>query len=192
MYSSKTTSLGALLRRHEIAKRRCCLVKLGTDTRYSGDRVETHDRITLPFPTRISTDSTLASVDVSDMEVVGVEEGQFYTDVAETAARWRDSGKIVVVSALLSTFMRTPFPTTAALLCVADRITPLLAVCARCGDEAPFTHRTTPAAVDAQAYDECLIGGPESYVALCNGCYLDARPEGGRAGSEELEGVAEK
>ena len=51
------------------------------------------------------------------------------------------AGKIVVVSALDGTFERKDFGQMGDLLAISDSVTKLNAVCAVCGEDAPFTRR---------------------------------------------------
>jgi thymidine kinase len=41
-----------------------------------------------------------------DVEVIAIDEGQFFEDIVEFADRWANSGKIVVIAALDATFER--------------------------------------------------------------------------------------
>ena len=46
-----------------------------------------------------------------------------------------------------------------------DSVTKLLAVCMMCGDDAPFTARTT------HEVEVEVIGGAEKYSAVCRKCF---------------------
>lgn len=174
MFSSKTTTMGALLNRYKIAGKNCCIVKLENDDRYSSNTVVTHDQRVLPFDTILSKSHTLADVldKVEAYSVIAVEEGQFFTDIAETASQLRDAGKTLIVSALHATFERRPFDTTSKLLATSDKIIHLTAVCA-CGADAPYTQHIGPRlnVRDVQVQSQCLIGGSETYRAVCSRCY---------------------
>lgn len=49
--------------------------------------------------------------------------------------------KIIIISALDGTFERKPFGQIPQLLPLCDEIVKLNAICNKCGDDAPFTHR---------------------------------------------------
>lgn len=49
----------------------------------------------------------------------------------------------------------------------AENACKLTAICKRCGEPAPFTHRTI------QANQVEVIGGEEIYMAVCRDCYKD-------------------
>ena len=49
----------------------------------------------------------------------------------------------MIVSALDGDFMRRPFGKIHELIPLADEVLKLTAICKDCGDDAPFTYRTT-------------------------------------------------
>ena len=74
--------------------------------------------------------------------VVAIDEGQFFNEIAEVCDRLANEGKIVIVAALDGTFQRKPFGNILNLVPLAERMTKLTAVCVGCGNEAAFTKRT--------------------------------------------------
>jgi thymidine kinase len=127
--------------------------------------VVTHDRQALTaFPAR-----ALAEVDnvVHAFDVIGIDEGQFFGDVAEFCEKWAALGKTVVVAALDADFRRRPFGDILALVPLAEAVDKLTAVCAHCRrDDAAFTKRvgTADEAVE-------LIAGADVYAASCRACH---------------------
>jgi len=83
-------------------------------------------------------------------EVVGVDEGQFFPDLALAAEALAAAGKTVVVAALDGDFRREPFPAVAALLPKVEAVSKILAVCKRCGADAPFSARYDAVALDIE------------------------------------------
>jgi thymidine kinase len=111
----------------------------------------------------------LADVVLREDELaVGVDEGQFFDDLAEAAGRWADEGRAVVVAALDGDFMRAPFAPVAALLplCDASRVVKVAGVCGDCRT-APSSFTRRIVAGDSVV----LVGGADKYVAVCRGCY---------------------
>ena len=144
MFSGKSTELARRIRRHKAANRQCLVVKYANDTRYDHlppsspsagavtlrGCVVTHDRQALTaFPAR-----ALAEVDnvVHAYDVIGIDEGQFFGDVAEFCEKWAALGKTVVVAALDADFRRRPFGDILALVPLAEAVDKLTAVCAHC------------------------------------------------------------
>lgn len=181
MFSGKSTELSRRIRRHKIAHSKCLVVKYAGDTRYENEpgsasddggnisstmksSVITHDRQSLPAVPCLR----LGEVDnvVHQFDVIGVDEGQFFPDLAEHCERWANLGKTVIVAALDSTFQRKPFNDVLQLVPLAEEITKLSAVCANCSLDASFTKR-----IDSDNKNVQVIGGAESYVATCRTCH---------------------
>ncbi|CAJ0594231.1 unnamed protein product, partial [Cylicocyclus nassatus] len=100
-----------------------------------------------------------------DTEVVAIDEGQFFDDLSYTCERLACEGKTVIVAALDGTFLRKPFAEVSQLISFCDEIKKLSAVCMECGADAPFTFRST----NEKAVE--VIGGEDTYRALCRACY---------------------
>jgi len=174
MFSGKSTELQRRLRRHVVANRRVLVVKYAGDNRYDEDvrsasRAVTHDLATMPaVPTK-----ELHNIDnvAHNYDVIGIDEGQFFDDIAVYCEKWAQAGKTVIVAALDGTFQRKPFKSVLALVPLAEEITKLTAVCTDCAANAAFTARTSKeTAVE-------LIGGTSSYKAVCRACYGKYAPQ---------------
>ena len=181
MFSGKSSELQRRLRRHELAGGTVLVLKFAADTRYDAlvgaTSVATHDgRARAAVPVSRLSDA-LALVAESRCVVVGIDEAQFFPDLPECAELWAAAGLRVIAAGLDATFLRTPFPAIASLLCRAERITKLSAVCA-CGSDAAFTLRTAASGgSDAAAASGELIGGAEAYKAVCRGCFAASSVE---------------
>merc|ERR1711879_726297 len=102
------------------------------------------------------------------MGVIGIDEGQFFSDLFPFCEKWADEGKIVIVAALDGTFQRKAFGTVLNLIPIAEKVTKLSAVCMlRCSRDASFTYRM-PTETEVE-----VIGGADKYVAVCRGCYAE-------------------
>ena len=134
MFSGKSTELARRIRRHKVANRQCLVVKYAGDTRYEDEReafardaktshVITHDRQSLAAVPCVK----LADVSniVHAFDVVGVDEGQFFGDLAESCEAWARAGKTVIVAALDATFQREPFNDVLSLVPIAEQVTKL-------------------------------------------------------------------
>lgn len=146
-------------------------VKYSGDTRYnsssgeSGDDgqtyLATHDCASAA--TANYSGSTLMPLQASlnEVDVIGVDEGQFFPDLIQFCDLAANAGKVVVVAALDGTYTRRDFGQMGDLLACCDSITKLNAVCAICGEDAPFTRR------DFFSEETKLIGGREKYTPVC-------------------------
>lgn len=163
MYAGKSTELMRRMWRYRIHQR-CVLVKPALDTRYDTLRVSTHDKISADARTLEKLADALAWA--GEFDVLLVDEGQFFPDLANAAGALADEGKIVVVAALSGDFRRMPFEQVGLLGALADTKQMLAAVCA-CGRDAPFSKR-----IGAREGDAVVkIGGAETYVACCRVCW---------------------
>jgi len=101
-------------------------------------------------------------------DVIAVDEGHFFgDDLVRTATLLANSGKLVYISALSGSYQQRPLDTTSKLLAIADHVEFKSAMCA-CRKEAGFTHRIVP--VDPE--NPVLVGGAESYEAICRQCLV--------------------
>ena len=167
MFSGKTSELMRLCRRHQLAKKKCCVVKFRADSRYSGEEVlSSHDLVTCPaVPCTGELLPLLQEEALASAAVIAVDEGQFYTDLPEFLEEILSRGKTVIVSALDGDFMRRPFGRILECIPMAEEVVKISAVCSGCGGQAAFTRRIA-ASLEIQ-----MIGGAESYVPNCRRCF---------------------
>jgi thymidine kinase len=164
MFSGKTTEMYRRIRRHSLAKKNCLVIKYRKDTRYSEEMLSTHDRVMMEAVS-CSVLSEVLNV-VQHVNVIGIDEGQFYPDLIDFCESMANQGKIVIVSALDGTFERKPFRNVLELIPKAESVVKLNAVCMLCGGVASFSKRL----VDSTAVE--LIGGAETYAPVCRKCFL--------------------
>lgn len=171
MYAGKSTELLRRIRRYQIGGKTTFLIKYGKDERYntSGNKLSTHDEIKIDCDyateTNLMQDTKLIDK-IKNIEVIGIDEGQFYPDIVLFAEFCANSGKIIIISGLDSDFKRRPFGQISELISKADSYEKLTAICS-CGEEAPFTKRIT------NETESVIIGGKEMYIAVCRKCYLN-------------------
>jgi len=140
MFSGKTTELLRRLRRFTIAKRRCVVMKYKRDIRYDDSCAATHDH----QKAEAIACGRLGEIDPSRLDgvdVIGIDEGQFFPDCVDFAEKMANQGKIVIVAALDGTFERKPFGNILNLIPLAEVVTKLSAVCMVCQGEAAFSKR---------------------------------------------------
>ena len=102
---------------------------------------------------------------LDDYDVIGIDEGQFFTDIVEFAEKAANDRKVVIISSLQGTFLRGTFPNILALLPKCEKIKKLSAICKLCKESASFTFRT------ASKDSKQLIGGDDMYMPLCRECH---------------------
>jgi len=136
------------------------------DNHHQWDEAVTHDLMRTRALATHKLSNVIAHPAVREAQVVGVDEGQFFPDLAEGANALANAGKVVIVAALDGTFRQDPFPATAQLLPLCERVDKLQAVCRGCGEDASFSVRLT------QDEEVHVVGGAEMYQALCRSCTL--------------------
>uniref|UniRef100_K3WL02 Thymidine kinase n=1 Tax=Globisporangium ultimum (strain ATCC 200006 / CBS 805.95 / DAOM BR144) TaxID=431595 RepID=K3WL02_GLOUD len=139
MFSGKSTELIRRMRRFHHAKLQCLVIKYKNDTRYSDEKLSTHDK--LLFEAKPVERLAEARAHVANADVIGIDEGQFFPDLVEFCLEAADAGKVVIVAALDGTFERKPFGSVCELIPAAEQVIKLNAVCTKCGHDAAFTRR---------------------------------------------------
>lgn len=165
MWSGKTTELLRRIRRYGAANKSCLVLKHSEDARYSKEDTVTHDNQRFPA---VHAQTIKEGIEQHpDAEVIGIDEGQFFSDLVEMCDRLANEGKIVIVAALDGNFKRKPFENTIGLIARADEIVKLHAVCMKCYEPGVFTKRIS------EEEEEVVIGGKDKYMTLCRYCYFN-------------------
>ena len=171
MFAGKTEELIRRARRALYARKKVQVFKPAIDRRYDDSMVVTHMGVRHEAEPVCSV-LELRSKIARDVQVVVVEEVQFFDEsIVDLAVELADEGKQVVLAGLDQDFRRKPFGPMPALLCVADEVVKLRAICMKCGAPASHTYRMIdgrPAHMDDPVI---LIGATEAYEARCRGCY---------------------
>jgi len=166
MFSGKSEELIRRLNRASIARQRVQVFKPIIDSRYSIEEIASHSgRKHLSEP--VSTSVELMSSVKPETEVIGIDEGQFFdTGLIDVVIELANSGKRVIVAGLDQDYTGKPFEPMPQLLCIAEYITKIHAICVKCGATANFTQRT----VESDARVE--VGASDKYEARCRQCFV--------------------
>src|SRR5260221_728632 len=167
MFSGKTEELIRRVRRAQIAKQTIQVFKPVIDTRYGGQKVTSHDGQGFEA---CPCDSSKAISEVIEPSttVVGIDEAQFFDDgLVDLVGRLAARGVRVIIAGLDLDFRGEPFGPMPSLICLAEEVSKLHAICTICGEDASRTQRL----VNGQAarYDDpiILVGAAEAYEARC-------------------------
>src|SRR5262249_2088835 len=140
MFSGKSEELIRRLRRAEIAGLRALIVKPAVDDRYDVGHVVSHGGAKMRAVTARSS-AEVARL-AAGYEAVGIDEAQFFEDgIVDAVVALVDAGARVVAAGLAQDFRGPPFGAMPTLLCTADYVDKLEAVCHRCGGPATLTQR---------------------------------------------------
>jgi thymidine kinase len=170
MFSGKTTELLRRLRIFTVAHKSTIVIKYTKDIRHGSskfNRISTHDALSHPAiscgANELDSESMMTSM--LSYDVIGIDEGQFFAQLANVSEKLASQGKVVIISGLNGTFTRTPFAPMAEIQAKAEEVHKLDAVCSKCLGSASFSRRLNP----SQELE--FIGGSESYEARCRECF---------------------
>jgi thymidine kinase len=176
MFSGKSEELIRRLRRAEIAGQRALIVKPRIDDRYDIGHVVSHAGAKMRAVAVTRAEEVPGLSDGYD--AVGIDEVQFFppavVDVIEVLVA---RGTRVVAAGLDQDFRGLPFGSMPELLCRAELVDKLQAVCHRCGGPATMTQRLVdglPAPADGETI---VVGALEQYEARCRACHELRRAE---------------
>ena len=169
MFSGKTEELIRRLKRVKIANLKAEIFKPSIDTRYDEIKIVSHDeRFIQSTPVDNSQTILLLSQDV---DVVGIDEAQFFDDQITTVCeKLAVSGIRVIVAGLDMDYLGKPFGQMPNLLAIADYITKLHAICVHCGGIASISYRKTATG------GQVLLGEKDIYEPRCRQCIANPKP----------------
>jgi thymidine kinase len=164
MFSGKTEELIRRLKRAKFAKQRVEIFKPQIDTRYSEEEVVSHDANSIPSTPVTSSGNILLLV--SDVDVVGIDEAQFFdNNLVDVCNKLADQGIRVIVAGLDMDFKGKPFGPIPQIMASAEYVTKVHAICVKCGDLAQFSHRLS----DTEKL--VVLGETDVYEPLCRTCF---------------------
>jgi thymidine kinase len=164
MFSGKSEELIRRLRRAVIARQRVQVFKPVIDDRFSTDEVVSRDERRLKAVAVATSAELLSRVEIG-MQVVGIDEVQFFDDgVVDVCMQLADAGIRVIAAGLDQDFMRRPFGPMPALLSVAEEVSKMHAVCVRCRGAAQYSQRVAGGNAQVEV-------GDSSYEPRCRSCY---------------------
>ncbi len=170
MFSGKSEELIRRLRRAEIAGQRALIVKPLIDTRYNVGHVVSHAGAKMRAVA--ARDSGEVGRLAGGYDAVGIDEVQFFDDEIVEAIEALVSGGVRVVAAgLAQDFRGLPFGAMPTLLCVAEFVDKLEAVCHRCGGPATMTQRLVDGRPAPFGGETIQVGARDSYEARCRACH---------------------
>ena len=184
MFSGKSEELMRRVRRSLIAKKRVQVFKSHLDDRYSVYVVGSHDGRTIEAIPVDSSEQIALRLD-PQAQVVAIDEVQFLDPgIVPLVNALAERGHRVILAGTDIDFRGEPFGPMGALMCVAEFVDKLQAICVLCGAPATRNQRLMdghPARYDSP---QVMVGGAEAYEARCRACHRVAPAEG--SAQEEL------
>lgn len=164
MFSGKTEELIRRMNRAKIAKLSVEIFKPSVDTRYHEEDVVSHNANSIrSTPVNAAAEILLYT---GNCEVVGIDEAQFFDDgIIEVCNKLAVLGKRVIIAGLDMDSAGNPFGSMPGLMCIAEYVTKVHAICVVCGDIANYSYRKVS---DSK---QVMLGELDIYEARCRRCY---------------------
>ncbi len=148
MFSGKTEELIRRLKRAEIAQMKTAIFRPAIDDRYEKEHIVSHNQ------------SKLKSYTVEQSKDI-----QFFDEGIVSICKSLAEKARVVVAGLDKDYKAEPFGNMPKLMCEADYVSKLRAICVVCGDPANFTQRLS------KDTKQVVIGETDIYEARCRRCF---------------------
>jgi thymidine kinase len=163
MFSGKTEELIRRLKRVEIANLKAEIFKPAIDVRYDEVKIVSHDENKV-HSIPVSNSQTILML-AQDVDVVGIDEAQFFDDqITMVCEKLALKGIRVIVAGLDMDYSGKPFGQMPNLLAIADYITKLHAICMKCGNIANVSYRKVAGGA------QVLLGEKDIYEPRCRVC----------------------
>ena len=168
MFSGKTEELIRRLKRAQFAKQRIEIFKPIIDTRYDNESVVSHDANEIrSTPVPVASNIRLLA---NDVDVVGIDEAQFFDDEIVTVCNdLANQGIRVIVAGLDMDYKGNPFGPMPALMATAEYVTKVHAVCTRTGNLANYSF--SKSANDSVVF----LGETQEYEPLSRAAFFEAQ-----------------
>ena len=161
MYSGKTEELIKRVRRSQYAKLKTQVFKPMLDNRYHETNIASHDQNQIV---------AIALKDINDVwdylkddtQVVGFDEGQFFTqDLVQVCRDLAARGLRVIIAGLDMDWKGQPFEPIPTLMAIAEDVSKPRAICTECGNLASYTQKLRGSGSQIE------IGAQDNYEARC-------------------------
>jgi thymidine kinase len=167
MFSGKTEELIRRVRRAIIAKQTVQVFKPQIDDRYGIEQVTSHNGQNVKA-VPLQRASQILDTLQANTTVVAIDEAQFFdSSIVETVEILANRGIRVLIAGLDTDFRGEAFGKMPELMCHAEEVTKLRAICVVCGDHASRTQRLVNG--NPAYYDDpvIMVGAQESYEPRC-------------------------
>lgn len=167
MFSGKTEELIRRLRRAQLARQKVQVFKPVIDQRYHASDVTSHNKNSIEAIPLNHIQDIWAYLK-ADTQVVGLDEGQFFSiEVIDIIRELTQRGVRVVVAGLDMDWQGKPFDPMPQLMAIAEEVSKQRAVCIVCGDSASYTQKT-----QGDSAEQVAVGADEAYEARCRNHFV--------------------
>jgi len=161
MFSGKTEELIRRVKRAQIARQKIQIFKPITDNRYHKENVVSHSSHSIEaIPVETALEIFHKTLDST--RVVAIDEVQFFDHkIVEVVERLCRRGCRVLCAGLDQDSQGRPFGPMPELLCIADKVHKIHAICTVCGENATKSYRKS------SSQEQILVGEHQLYEARC-------------------------
>ncbi len=171
MFSGKSEELIRRIKRVTIAKQKVQVFKPDIDNRYDPLYVNSHSGIKIQAVSIKQSDNILKYIE-PDTNVVAIDEIQFFhEDIIEVIEEIASKGIRVILAGLDLDFKGEPFGIMPQVLCIAEYVDKLHAICVKCAAPATRTQRLINGQPANYSDPVILVGAFESYEPRCRYCH---------------------
>jgi len=172
MFSGKSEELIRRVRRALIARKRVQVFKSHLDARYAGIyAISSHDGRTIEARPVDSSHQIGQMLDPA-AQVIAIDEAQFLdVGVVRLANHLASRGRRVILAGTDTDFRGEPFGPMPQLMCVAELVDKLHAICVLCGNPASRNQRLIDGLPAPYESEVIMVGGTEAYEARCRACH---------------------
>ncbi|MBC7475462.1 MAG: thymidine kinase [Candidatus Sericytochromatia bacterium] len=172
MFSGKSEELIRRIKRATIAKQKVQVFKPDIDNRYDPLFVNSHSGIKVQALS-IKQDAKILDYIDPDTNVVAIDEIQFFSqDIIQDIEKIAGMGIRVILAGLDLDFKGQPFGIMPQILCIAEYVDKLHAICVKCTSPATRTQRLINDQPARYEDPIILVGASESYEPRCRDCHI--------------------
>lgn len=171
MFAGKSEELIRRIRRLEFAKKKVIVFKPKIDNRYSEDEVVSHNKSKAKCYNLTSSKDVYKYIK-DDVDAVCFDEVQFLDEgIIDVVEELASKGIRVICAGLDNDFRGEPFSIMPKLLCLAEDVTKLTAICVVCGANATRSQRIVNG--EPAYYEDpiVIVGASEKYEPRCRHCH---------------------
>ena len=169
MFSGKTSKILEVYKQCTFCSIPVMVINHSVDTRYGTSVISTHDGQKIPSLITDNIQELWKSERDNKVDVVLINEGQFFEGLYEAVVQMLKEEKRVYVCGLDGDFKREKFGEILDLIPICDNVYKLHSLCGVCknGREGIFSQRIT------KETDQTLVG-VENYIPVCRHCFTEA------------------
>lgn len=172
MFSGKSEELIRRVKRAAIARQQVQVFKPDIDNRYEPLFVNSHSGIKLQAISIKQSDNVLKFLE-PETNVVAIDEIQFFEpDMVDIVEKLAGKGIRVILAGLELDFRGEPFGIMPQILCVAEYIDKLHAICVKCSAPATRTQRLINGRPANYNDPVIMVGASEAYEPRCRDCHI--------------------